>query len=707
MKKFKYVDMDSPVDMILDMYSRLSVEDAIPVLNEITTMAYNKKLEADNFGEIVYNEETNPKSYTEVVSCVFCKSNDIRKNGKDRNGAQRYTCKLCGRTFSPSSCTLSSHTIQNPGQWMQFIVGLLNCETCETLSEKCGISVPTAFHWRLKVFAALEELAKDVKLSGAICADDTRIPYNFKGNHGVDFLAPRRAHKRGHQNTIKNVQRNMICVICAIDSFGHSFSCYIGFGNPNGKRLSNGFKDKLKVESHTVLVTDGAQSFKKVVDDYKIPRWERKVTIVRNGKRYPNLHGHFHIQKINNYHSKLKRFLNNFNSVSSRYLPGYLLLFDFIENNPNLSKEEMATKILKTMVTICSDITYEELKRKYRIPISNGPEQELWEVKVSPTEQRIYKDWYNKTSIDEICKKYKINRRKIYMIKDKVEKYDLHEKIITAQPKKIKSVSNRNWEIFLKCYHEGRTYKSVGEEYGIGLQRTYRIVRQIRNLPESAAVKKYTKPSKKSSRKLDDYDEIYNDFKLIKSPDLKFQDTYNILASMYNKNPKAISRIIFNKRTQDENAQFVYHCSEERKTMEKSAFYAYLNTRDNQIYNEIVEYKEQNPSVTLTDVFKIIAPKFNLSADRTAKAYYKVKKTYFPPDPNEKKIIWAQHKDKIYNAIITTINENPGFTKTKAVNIVAKELDITPRTVAAYFYDYQKIMQQEQNQVSELIDEAV
>lgn len=130
MKNFKYVDMDSPVDMILDMFSRQSPEDSFSALNEILIMAYNKKLEADNFGEIVYNEENNPKSYAEVVSCAFCKLNNIRKNGRDRNGAQRYTCKQCGRIFSASSGTLSSHTIQNPGKWMQFIVGLLNCETC-------------------------------------------------------------------------------------------------------------------------------------------------------------------------------------------------------------------------------------------------------------------------------------------------------------------------------------------------------------------------------------------------------------------------------------------------------------------------------------------------------------------------------------------------------------------------------------------------
>ena len=40
MKNFKYVDMDSPVDMILDMFSRQSPEDSFSALNEILIMAY-------------------------------------------------------------------------------------------------------------------------------------------------------------------------------------------------------------------------------------------------------------------------------------------------------------------------------------------------------------------------------------------------------------------------------------------------------------------------------------------------------------------------------------------------------------------------------------------------------------------------------------------------------------------------------------------
>ena len=82
----------------------------------------------------------------------------------------------------------------------------------------------------------------------------------------------------------------------------------------------------------------------------------------------------------------------------------------------------MAKNILMAMVQNPCDMTFEMLERKYMIPISNGPETELWEVKIPRKEQKIYRDWYNKMPINEICKKHKINRRKIYSIKAKEEK---------------------------------------------------------------------------------------------------------------------------------------------------------------------------------------------------------------------------------------------------------------------------------------------
>ena len=236
--------------------------------------------------------------------------------------------------------------------WTVFVKGLLKGETYKELSRECGVSTTTIRNWRLKVFVALERLAEDVKLSGLIFADDTRIPYNFKGCHGGEFIAPRNSHVRGGQTTMKNHQKNEICVLCAIDANRNSFSRCIGFGTPSGKRLSNGFADKLHVDENTVLITDGAQTYGRTVKDYGIPQWERRVTKKVKGKRFPNTaHGDMHIQIINNYHKRLKEFLVRYHGVASRFLPGYLLLFDYKENHRHLTEDEQAKEILETMAS--------------------------------------------------------------------------------------------------------------------------------------------------------------------------------------------------------------------------------------------------------------------------------------------------------------------------------------------------------------------
>lgn len=713
MKTFKYVNTDSPIEMTIGMFEMLPPDEALNALNRINIIANNKKLGADNFGELVFNEETSPLCYTDVIACPNCRANDICKIGKDRKGNQRYRCKVCNKTFSPSSHTLSSYTNQNPGKWMQFVLGLFNGETCETLSKKCNISVPTALYWRLKVFAALEHLSKEIKLSGVIFADDTRIPYNFKGNHGAEFLAPRKAHSRGHQNTIKNVHRNTICVLCAIDSSDHSFSHCIGFGNPSGKRLSNGFHDKLIVNDCTILVTDGAQSFKRVVEDYSIPYWEKKITVKRGGKRYPNMQGTFHIQKINNYHSRLKRFLSPFKSVASRYLPGYLLLFDYMENHKNLTQEQMATNILKAMAKISADTTLEMLANQYKIPVSNGPETELWEIKIPKKEQKIYMDWYNKMPIVEICKKYKINRRKIYTIKDKVEKYGVHDKIMNPVRKKnsvpLPPLSERNWNIFLACYRDGKSYASVGRDYGVSRQCIHQIVQKILKRPESAKVKKYVSPYKEKTKKHSSAStekEIYRDFKLISSSDMKYKNTYEILSSMHGKTRRAIERIVLLNREQDENETFVYKWTEERKTLNTQDYYSFLKERNQKIYDDYLSMLADHPEGAKTCFCNQLATKYRMSISRIYVIICQMEQGILPSSHPKMKTI-NPNREKIYQAVLNKLIQYPDISKVLAFHMVAKENGLSYHTVHRYYYEQNKLMQQEPTRAQEQIDEAV
>ena len=74
MKNFKYIDKESPKAMTVGLFEFLNLDDAVEAIDEMTISLYNKKLDAKNFGELIYNDETSPKCYTQVISCVNCQS---------------------------------------------------------------------------------------------------------------------------------------------------------------------------------------------------------------------------------------------------------------------------------------------------------------------------------------------------------------------------------------------------------------------------------------------------------------------------------------------------------------------------------------------------------------------------------------------------------------------------------------------------------
>lgn len=384
-----------------------------------------------------------------------------------------------------------------------------------------------------------------------------------------------------------------------------------------------------------------------------------------------------------------------------------------MENHKNLTQSKMATNILKAMTEISADITLEMLANQFKIPVSNGPETELWEIKIPKKEQKIYSDWYNKIPITEICEKHKINRRKIYAIKDKVEKYGVHDKIINPVRKKnsvpLPPLSERNWNIFLACYRDGKSYASVGREYGVSRQCIHQIIQRILKRPESAKVKKYVSPYEEKTKKpsaASSEKEIYRDFKLISSPDMKYKNTYEILSSMHGKTRRAIERIVSLKREQDENETFVYKWTEERQTLNTQDYYSFLKERNQEIYDDYLSMIADNPERTKNYLCNQLATKYEMSVSRIYVIICQMEQGIWPSYHTKAKMINPK-REKIYRAVSNKLIQYADISKVLAFHMVAKENGLSYHTVNRYYYQHNRLMQQEPIPVSELTDEAV
>lgn len=696
---------DEIVDMLRSIFNTIPLDTLLEFDQYYYQNILNRrKLGAGTFGDLALNDSQYETPYLEMPCCPCCHSNQTVKNGKSRSANQRYKCKQCQKTFSVSSNTLSSNITQDTGVWMQFIKALLQGTTVKDTATLCGISRPTVIDWRLRVFDALEYLSETIKLSGLVFADDTRVNYNFKGNHGSHFAAPRKSRTRGNQNTTKNFQKNQICVLCAIDGFGNSFSKCIGFGKPSGKRLVDGFSGKLQVDEKTVLVSDGDSAYGTVVKKYNIPEWAKRTTNKKGNKRVPAVIDDIHIQTVNGYHSRLKDYLAPLHGVTSRYLPGYLLVFDYIENHKNLSIDEQAIEIMYAMVRTAGTKTVEALKRKYCTPVSNGTETELWELKVPVQERQIYCDWINKMPIKDICAKHNIARHKIYQIRDKVKRYDVHDAVVNGVPKhsvskQSKPISERDWDIFLFYCRDGHTLAEAATVYGLSIGGIHKVVQKVRSTPEGSVIAKNSKRIETIRKEFLPKDKIIRDITLIRNPKTSATASYAVVADMYNCVPNTVRRLYYEHRRNKGEICEAYKWKKERKEMDKESYQTFLRERNLQICRDIEAFIEAHPRLHYADAFEHFSKSYALSASRICHIYYDAHKGENPLRHGPSQTYMA-----IYLDVVAERESYPELRYQECFRRVAAQRGLSPKTVTNYFYRHKTwLMQQmaEQNQGQE------
>ena len=120
------------------------------------------------------------------------------------------------------------------------------------------------------------------------------------------------------------------CVVTAIDRSGKLRMNVSGKGKPSSRQIEEVMapwitKQKNK-RKRSVLCTDGNNAYlnlvkRKNLSHHIIPGWNRKW-------RKPKL---YHLQNVNNLHSRLKKWMARFNGVSDRYLKNYLTYFRVLQ----------------------------------------------------------------------------------------------------------------------------------------------------------------------------------------------------------------------------------------------------------------------------------------------------------------------------------------------------------------------------------------
>jgi transposase-like protein len=292
--------------------------------------------------------------------CPHCGCMHIIRHGHRKDGTQRYLCRDCKKTFVATTNSIVSGTRKDLATWERYIDCMMNALSLQKTAVTCGICLYTAFLWRHKILDALQNMANGVTLEGIVEADETFFDTSYKGNHckSKTFQMPRKAHKRGHATHLRGLSHEKICVPCAVNRTGHSIAKITNTERVSTKDLHHLFDER--IVSHATLVTDKLSSYVRFASTNGM-----KLIQLKNGQ---SKNGIYHIQHINNYHSRLKRFLRNFNGVSTKYLNNYLVWNNLVNYAKETDAEKRNIFLLFVLSTLKND-TCRELPNRPAIPL--------------------------------------------------------------------------------------------------------------------------------------------------------------------------------------------------------------------------------------------------------------------------------------------------------------------------------------------------
>ncbi|ERJ11855.1 IS1595 family transposase [Haloplasma contractile] len=181
----------------------------------------------------------------------------------------------------------------------------------------------TAFYWRQKILDAIKQFVRRGDVDGLVEAGETFFLESFKRQHkkNKQFKMPRKVHKRGGQARTRGISKEYVCVSTAIDRKGNIIVEMTNKGRVSSDNLKRLYKHHSEEES--IVCTDSHRSYDRLTKDLKLTHVKLKGSKIKEGI--------YHIQRVNSFYSKLKKWIGRFNGVSTKHVSNYLGWFKWLE----------------------------------------------------------------------------------------------------------------------------------------------------------------------------------------------------------------------------------------------------------------------------------------------------------------------------------------------------------------------------------------
>ena len=259
-----------------------------------------------------------------AVTCPHCSDKHIRANGKLK-GVQRYICNGCKKNFSETTGKFW-YNIKKKDKLNRYLYCLLSGYSIRQSAKETGISIQTSFDWRHKLLTSFSSVSVE-EFQGIVESDDLFFSFSEKGNRHLD----RKPKKRGEKASKAGISNEKVAVVATCDRSGNKDFKVATRGRISKKDLDKILKGKL--DKATVLCSDSHRSYGAFAKANTI---EHKKFNAAKGQR--TVDKVYHVQNVNNLDMRLRKFMESFNGVATKYLQNYLnwfLVLEKIKNSTN------------------------------------------------------------------------------------------------------------------------------------------------------------------------------------------------------------------------------------------------------------------------------------------------------------------------------------------------------------------------------------
>lgn len=285
------------------------------------------------------------------VSCPHCEGVKIYAHGyyKER---RRYKCRSCSKTFNDFTGT-AVDGIKKLGQFQEYLLMVVESVTIRKAANKIGVNMKTIFDWRHKLLSSLEALNGTGFSKGIVECDDKQLDINEKGSRGLG----RKAYKRpSDRNTKRGISNDKVSIMVATDRKGGSTMRMAKVGRIDAESVRKTIGGL--VAHDNVLCSDSHPSIIKWAKENDLEHHTFVATRQHVKDRC------YHVQHVNSMDNRYERWVKGFYGVSTKYLPGYLNWFVFLQRirESTLQAQELAKCVAENIGAIK---TYDMIEQKY------------------------------------------------------------------------------------------------------------------------------------------------------------------------------------------------------------------------------------------------------------------------------------------------------------------------------------------------------